>query len=246
MLVVALAVSQIVLRQQLERVRAELQAARQAYEDVTAGKTMPPGGVPLRAWEPGAKITTEFIANATQRLNAAPPAELDKWVAELERITDSKFNSDVQRQGCRTDFVNQMSVAFNGLQWNAKVAEKLFRRAQSIPTSEALVWTDTLEALLKKKFQYTHVVPLVLIPVDALYVDEKYSTEQGDKYLARLKRLTAADVARWKDEVDEFGGTEVDAAMNIVLSEAYFKEETFQRDKFLTGSEATEESSASK
>ena len=75
-------------------------------------------------------------------------------------------------------------------------------------------------------------VPLVLIPVDALYEGQKYSAERAKKYLARLKQLTADDVALWLDKVDEFGGTRLDAAMNIILLDDYFDKETFQRDKF--------------
>ena len=75
-------------------------------------------------------------------------------------------------------------------------------------------------------------VPLVLIPVDALYEGQEYSAEHAKKYLARLRQLTADDVALWLDKVDEFGGTRLDAAMNIILLDDYFDKETFQRDKF--------------
>ena len=81
-------------------------------------------------------------------------------------------------------------------------------------------------------------VPLVLIPVDALYEGQKYSPERAKKYLARLKQLTADDVSLWKDKVDEFGGTRLDAAMNIILLDDYFDKEKFQRDKFKAAIEA--------
>ena len=47
-----------------------------------------------------------------------------------------------------------------------------------------------------------------------------------------MKQLTADDVALWKDKVDEFGGTRLDAAMNIILLDDHFDKEKFQRDKF--------------
>ena len=43
-----------------------------------------------------------------------------------------------------------MSVAFDGLKWNAKTADILFQRAQTMPASEAKVWKEAFEALLKK------------------------------------------------------------------------------------------------
>jgi hypothetical protein len=61
---------------------------------------------------------------------------------------------------------------------------------------------------------------------------QKYSAERGKKYLARLKQLTADDVWLWKDKVDQFGGTQLDAAVNIILLDDYFHQEKFQRDKF--------------
>ena len=75
-------------------------------------------------------------------------------------------------------------------------------------------------------------VPLVLIPVEALHKGEKYSTERGKKYLARMKQLTADDISLWYEKVDEFEGTKLDAAVNIILLDDYFDKEKFQRDKF--------------
>ncbi len=75
-------------------------------------------------------------------------------------------------------------------------------------------------------------VPLVLIPVEDLHEGQKYSAERGKKYRDRLKQLTPDDVALWKDRVDEFGGTQLDAAVNIILLHDYFDKEEFQRDKF--------------
>ena len=135
-----------------------------------------------------------------------------------------------------------LSVAFDDLKWNAKTADDLFQRAQSMPASEAKVWKEAFEALLKKKIGQTDTevldggpawaVPLVLIPVDALHEGQKYSAERGKKYRARLKQLTADDVSLWKDKVDKFGGTKLDAAVNIILLDDYFDKEQFQRDKF--------------
>jgi hypothetical protein len=125
---------------------------------------------------------------------------------------------------------------------NAKAANKLYKRAQTMPPVEAKAWKEAFEALLKKKFGQTDTtvldggptwaVPLVLIPVDALHEGEKYSAGRCKKYRARLKQLTSEDVSLWKDKVDTFEGTRLDAAVNIVLLDDYFDKEKFQRDKF--------------
>ena len=114
--------------------------------------------------------------------------------------------------------------------------------AELAPASEAKVWKKAFEALLKKEIGQTdttihdggpaYAVPPVLIPVVALHEGQKYSVERGKKYLARLKQLTADDVSLWKDKVDKFGGTKLDAAVNIILLDDYFDKEQFQRDKF--------------
>jgi hypothetical protein len=206
------------------------------------GQIQPPGGVPLRLGERGAEISVDYLKKATKRLEAAPAEDLDKWVAELERIMDKKLDGDLAKQGCRTYFVTRVSLAFDGLKWNAKAADVLFQRARTMPPSEAKAWKEAFEALLKKEIGQTatevldggpaYAVPLVLIPVEAFHEGQKYSVGRGKKYLARLKQLTADDVSLWKDKVDQFGGTQLDAAVNIIRLDDYFHQETFQRDKF--------------
>jgi hypothetical protein len=207
------------------------------------GNIQPPGGAPLLIEEPGRRgIQVRLLNRVRKRLEAAPAAALDKWVVELERIMDEKLEGELARQACRTYFVTRMSVAFDDLNWNAKGADTLFKRAQTMPASEAKVWKRAFQALLKQRIGQTdtanydggpaYAVPLVLIPVEALQEGQEYSTERGKKYLARLKQLTADDVSLWKDKVDRFGGTRLDAAVNIILLDAYFDKEQFQRDKF--------------
>jgi hypothetical protein len=203
----------------------------------------PPGGAPLLLEEPGKPgIKVELLNKVRTRLDAAPAEALDKWVAELERIMDEKLKGDLVNQACRTEFTIRMSVAFDDLKWNAGAADNLFRRARTIPASEGKAWKKAFEELLKKEIGQTdkevldggpsYDVPLVLIPVGALHEGQKYSVERGKKYRARLRQLTAEDVSLWKDKVDQFGGTKLDAAVNIILLEDFFDTEKFQRDKF--------------
>lgn len=202
-----------------------------AATDLT--KIQPPGGVPLNFGKPGEPISTEAIRRATQRLEAAPEEEMAKWVAELKRITGKKLDGELEEQGCRTYFVSSVSLAFvDDSHWNARVADTLLQRARSIPASEAAAWKQTFEALLGKEIDRPYAVPLVLIPLEALHEGQKYSAERGRKYLARLKQLTREDVSLWRERVDKFGGTDLDAAVNIVLLDPYFDQEKFQRDRF--------------
>jgi hypothetical protein len=209
----------------------------------------PPGGVPLLAGRPGTKISVDFVEKASKRLEAVPAEDLDKWVVELERIMDKQLEGGLAKQACRTYFVNRVSVAFDDLKWNAKTADNLFQRAQTMPPTEAKAWKKAFEALLKKEIGQTdkevsdggpaYAVALVLIPVEVLHEGPKYSAARGKKYRARLKQLTAADVSLWQEKVDQFGGTELDAAVNIILLDDYFDNEKFQRDKFKAAIEAS-------
>jgi hypothetical protein len=116
------------------------------------------------------------------------------------------------------------------------------RSRPKLPASEAKVWKEAFESLLKKEIGQTDTstfaggpawaVPLTLLPVDALYEGQKYNAERGKKYRARLKQLTAEDVSLWIAKVDKFGGSQLDAAVNIILLDDYFDKEQFQRDKF--------------
>jgi hypothetical protein len=206
------------------------------------GKIQPPAGVPLPLVKPGTTtIGVDQLNKVRKRLEAVPEKDLDKWVVELERIMDKKLDGEInegsEKQACRTYFVTHVSAAFDDLKWNAKTADNLFQRAQTMPPSEAKVWKEAFEALLKNErtvllIEEAYAVPLVLIPVEALHEGQKYSAERGKKYLARMKQLTADDVSLWKDKADEFGGTKLDAAVNIILLDDYFDKEMFQRDKF--------------
>lgn len=206
------------------------------------GKIQPPGGVPLDFGRPGTPIKADALKQAARRLESAPAEDLDKWVAELERIMGGKLDGELSKQACRTCFVSRMSVAFDDLAWNAKAADRLFRRAQTMAATEAKAWKEEFEAVLKKEIGQTattnlaggpaYAVPLVLIPVDALHEGQKYSPGRGKKYRARLKQLTVEYISLWKDTVDEFGGTDIDAAVNIILLDDYFHKEQFQRDNF--------------
>jgi hypothetical protein len=208
----------------------------------------PPGGVPLDFGRPGTEIKVDALKKVTKRLESAPAEELDKWVVELERIMDKKLDGELAKQACRTYFVSRMSLAFDDLKWIAKAADNLFQRARTMPATEAKLWKEAFEGLLKKEIGQTattnhaggpaYAVPLVLIPIDTLHEGQKYSTERGKKYRARLKQLTAEDVSLWMDKVDKFGGTELDAAVNIILLDDYFDKELFQRDKFKAAIEA--------
>jgi hypothetical protein len=206
------------------------------------GRIQPPGGVPLDLGRPGTPIKVDGVEKARKRLESAPAEDLDRWVAELERIMDQKLEGALAKQACRTYFVTRMSMAFDDLKWNAKAADNLFQRAQTMPATEAKTWKEALEALLKKDIGQTattnyaggpaYAVPLVLIPIGALHEGQRYSAERGKRYLARLKQLTAEDVSVWQDKVDEFGGTALDAAVNIILLDDFFDKEKFQRDRF--------------
>lgn len=218
---------------------------RRKKPPVDLGKIQPPGGVPLALVKPGTNaIGVDELNKVRERLEAVPEKDLEKWVVELERIMDKKLQDGLPsaRQVCRTDFAIHLSVAFDDLKWNPKTADNLFKRAQAMPATEAKVWKEAFETLLKKEIGQTDTalfaggpewaVPLVLIPVDALHEGQKYSAQRGKKYLARLKQLTVDDIFLWKDQVDEYGGTKLDAAVNIILLDDFFDNETFQRDKF--------------
>jgi len=145
------------------------------------GRIRPPGGVPLPVVGPEGQYTVDGLNKVGKRLEAVPKEELENWVVELERIMDRKLEDGVPsaRQACRTDFAIHLSVAFDDLKWNAKTADVLFERARTMPASEAKVWKEAFEGLLKKEIGQTattnyaggpaYAVPLVLIPIDTLH-----------------------------------------------------------------------------
>jgi len=184
------------------------------------------------------KLNSAALSKTNKRLEAAPKGEMTKWLIELERITDKNFDSGAAKAECLTWFVNRLSVAFApDDKYDTKVGDNLLKRAQSISATEGKAWQEALEGILKTKIGKAYSVPLVLIPVDVFYEDNKYSVERAKKYQARLKQLTVEDLVLWTKNVDEFGGTEVDGAVNIILLDGFFEKEQFQRIKFKTAVE---------
>src|SRR5262249_50668092 len=110
------------------------------------GKIQPPGGVPVIPSR--ATITVAMGNKLRKRLESAPTEKLNKWVVELERIMGKKLEGELAKQACRTYFVTQVSIAFDDLNWNAKTADNLFKRAQTLPPFEARIWKEAFEALL--------------------------------------------------------------------------------------------------
>ena len=212
----------------------------------------PPGGVPVIP--SGTAISVGMGSELTRRMDAVPKEELDKWVEELERITGDKLDGAMALQACRTYIVNRMSILFKDGKWNAARANKLLRRARSIPTSDTQVWEQAIESLFGETIGQndkeilnggpSYAVPLVLISVDALFVDDTnvrdgagysagYNGGAAVKYRNRLSQLSKQDILDWRSKVDRFSGTKLDAAINIILLEDYFVDGTFQRDDFL-------------
>lgn len=213
-------------------------------------KIEPPGGVPLPLVVPGTnRIGVEQLNQVRRRLQSVPAKDLERWVVELERIMDEKWEDGLPspRQACRTDFVVRLSVAFDNLRWNAPVADQLYRRACAMQPGDAKAWKAAFESVLKREIGIKKIlkdefaslpggppwaVPLVLLPVDAFHEGHKYSIARGKKYLARLNQLNRDDVTLWRTRMDRFGGTDLDAAVNIILLDNFFSKEKFQRERF--------------
>ncbi|MEZ6138400.1 MAG: protein kinase [Pirellulaceae bacterium] len=213
----------------------------------------PPGGVPVIP--SGATIRVSMGNELTRRLEAAPDGVLDKWIGELERITGDKLKGEMARHACRTYIVNHLGVLFDNGKWNTPRADQLFFRARLISTSEAKAWKQAFESLLGEAIGQTdkanlnggpsYAVPLVVISTDALFeideesvnsgfsdTQEKHSKDAAVKYRKRLSQLSKQDIATWRSKVDRFGGTRLDAAINIVLLDDYFVDEIFQGGDF--------------
>ncbi|TWT41297.1 Serine/threonine-protein kinase PrkC [Thalassoglobus neptunius] len=220
----------------------------------------PPGGTPVTG--PGYPISVSIGAELTRRLEAVPDGELDKWIAELERVTGDKLDGETARQACRTYIVNRMSVLFDDGDWHTEMASRLFKHLQSLTPSEVNAWKKAFESLFdetigqndKEGFNGgpSYALPLVLISVESLINDETNELSSGTtdlslayglttasvvsnsavKYRERLAQLSKQDIASWRSKVDRFGGTKLDAAMNIILLDDYFVNETFQDGDF--------------
>ncbi len=126
---------------------------------------------------------------------------------------------------------DRMSILYNGGIPRLDISKKLVNRLQSLKPFDVDNWQDGFQ-IVRGQQPRKSVTALYLIPVDQLFQSDQYSTENGKKYLLRLKSIPKEAIDRWEKEVDKYGGFDMDAAMNIILVDMFFEEERFNQEVY--------------
>jgi hypothetical protein len=198
-------------------------------------------------------VTSSSIGLLMDRMKAAVESdELRAWFSSMEKATEQDIpfkaasrqevaiglilpldeTSSVKDTVSLIRFLGErMTVLFNKNKFKPAESKKLLKRLNSLKPENVKAWESAFHKTLDKNVSKVFVVG-ILLPVDGLYESDTYSSVRAEHYLKRLGQISKEDVQLWKYEVDQFGGTELDAAMNIALLEAVFEKEKFQRAKF--------------
>ena len=76
---------------------------------------------------------------------------------------------------------------------------------------------------------------MTLSAVDALYQKSgQYASEEGRKYLARLRTLSSKHVDLWVEKFPVYESIKDDAVLSIVLIDAFFAGDRLDEEKFVS------------
>jgi hypothetical protein len=166
----------------------------------------------------------------TSRMKSFPPDPSKAWVSGIE-----KASGETQNQGKLAEFlmffVSRMSILFDGDNFKSDVSDKLLHRLASVDSEQVQKWKVEYDKVLGQNMNKVPIA-FILLPVDRFYESDRYMTDRAGIYRERLKQLSKEDVKRWIDEIDQYGGSELDGAMNIILIDEFFNGERFDKETY--------------
>jgi hypothetical protein len=168
----------------------------------------------------------------TDRISALPPG----FYKDTQRVY-----SDINPTFIR-DFADRMTMLFDGKHLKKDVYQKSMSRFKSIPKVEVEKWAAEMRRLthLSESDSLNAMLAWELTAIGTPYVEEKYSTQNAQKYLSRLKQLLPDSLDLWSDSLPAFRSSfrssdkedrRIDSAFTIVQIDAFFPKERFNIDK---------------
>jgi hypothetical protein len=120
----------------------------------------------------------------------------------------------------------RMSILYDGTKFRQDMSDKLLKRLASIKPEQFQRWKENFDNILGGDINKVYIAT-TLIPVDKLFESDQYSDVRAVQYIQRLTHLSKDSVKRWIGEIDRYRGTELDAALNIVLIDEFFDNNVF-------------------
>ena len=156
---------------------------------------------------------------------------LDTVLALVEDVDDRGEISSIRTYGMF--LTTRLSILYDKTSFRPDISEKLLRRLGSIKPSHIEKWKRECDRVLKESKSKVFLAG-VLVSVDRFYENDQYSTARAEKYVQRLSQLSKEAVKKWLENVDQYKGTELDAAMNIILIDEFFDKEKFDYNKYVS------------
>jgi hypothetical protein len=185
-------------------------------------KIPPPGGIPLSRGE------------AIDRMNLGGKVDrMREWRESMAQATGHSVD-ELNFLRYNLWIAEHMSLLYDVKQLRPDVESKMFNRLKSLQPANVQPWHDAFKEVLGERDLADDVVVLVILPVDRFFDSDRYVSNKAIPYLNRLRNLPGSVIGRWVNEVDQFKGTQLDAAMNIILLDAFFQGDRFDEVAFQT------------
>lgn len=220
---------------EVEATKAELAKTKPEAKNTNAEPEPKPGtknsDLDLRKIQPvwGIPPTKRGFVGGLDRLESTPKDFSTGLQDLLEKVTGERKD---QIFLTFVPFFAEMSLLFdkNG-KFQKDVAVKYIKRLDSIEHAEYRLWLDTFNQVLGQDTQKGPVA-LYLLPVDRFFAKDRYDPDCGKKYVQRLKSVPKDAIQRWLNDVNPIEATTVGAAMNIVLLDEFFENDSFNATRY--------------
>ena len=218
----------------------------------------PVAGIPLMKWtEKDGKPEIDKVgtSRSAARLASVPKDQFTPWLIASEAATGTKIEvaqyssggldalfalvetgDDIQSAMTPSKLAlfltDRMTIFYQDDKFQSQAFDRLLHRLNSLKPDVVRAWKTDLDKTLGKDVNLV-VIACIIVTADQLFADEQYSSKQAEIYLRRLRQVPAGEaVSQWLKQVDQYHGTALDAALNIILTDGFFPAEKFDRDAF--------------
>ena len=217
------------------------------------GKSLPPAGIPLleSIKRDGEEVKNEKALGRTKkRRDSLPKEQFTAWFQAAETATGTHIKSSTSVEAMLLALTDdkkvignmhlarfnmfltvRMSLLFPEDEFDAQVSGRLLGRLVTLQPADVKCWKQAMDKALGKSVNEV-ILALLLLPVDPLFVDGKYTATSAEPYLSRLSQVPTSAISDWMEKVDRHGGLEVDAAVNIILVDQFFPDGSFSPKAF--------------
>ena len=172
---------------------------------------------------PAPPSTGKSLASAPPPARQLSTEQRDAWFAVMEKLGAPLYRWD---KACFSFALrSKMGALYPGEKFDDALNQRLLQRLQTVPPAEFRDWVQAAyKALGSQTSDYTFA--MTLASVDSFYDASGKYKGWTKCYSERLAGLPRDAVDRWMNRIPAFQGCPEDAAMAIVMTDAFFEDGT--------------------